>query len=151
MLVGSKRAGDASAVARMIQFESLSIERATSLAEIYRERKEYELLAMHYHAIGNVELRDKYIDIVLSDNPTDATVCYLRGLQERPELIPDEVIERELAERGADHLQCARLLAELRRYPEAAEAYATGIAKTLREGNIFRAHSILQSWQKKAY
>jgi hypothetical protein len=35
------------------------LELVTSIAEIYRDNEEYELLAMHYHSIGNYELRDK--------------------------------------------------------------------------------------------
>ncbi len=35
----------------------IELELATSIAEIYREREEYELLALHYMEVGNDELR----------------------------------------------------------------------------------------------
>jgi hypothetical protein len=71
------------------------VELATSLAEIYRENQEYDLLAMHFHSIENYELRDKYIDFALQGNPTDDQIVYLRGLQDRPGLIPKDVADRE--------------------------------------------------------
>jgi hypothetical protein len=75
--------------------DRINIEQITSIAEIYRVDGEFELLAIHYNAIGNFELRDKYIDIALSQSLSDDSVVFLRGLQGRPDLIPQEVIERE--------------------------------------------------------
>src|SRR5229473_2379584 len=72
------------------------VEWVTSLAEIYRENKEYELLAIHYNAIGNSELRDKYIDLALKQSASDDSICFLRALQDRPDLIPNDVIDRRL-------------------------------------------------------
>lgn len=48
---------------------TLELELATSLAEIYRENNELGILAMHYHNIGNRELRDKYIEEALKNSP----------------------------------------------------------------------------------
>ncbi len=114
---------------------------STSIAEIYRENKEFELLAIHYDSIGNIDLRDKYIEIALAENPSDDSVCFLRGLQHRPECIPDDVVGRELesfSNRG-DNEQKARLLATVGRYPEAAICYVKGIRESLESGNIFSA------------
>lgn len=113
----------------------------TSVAEIYSENEEYELLAMHYHAIGNAELRDKYIDIALKNNPSDLSICFFRGLQQKPELIPEDVIEREL-KRYTDHedwSQRARFFKGLGKDINAAQDYVEDVRKSLAEDNIFSA------------
>lgn len=96
----------------------MELELATSLAEIYRENNELELLVTHYHNIGNNELRDKYIDEALKDNPSDGSIIFLRSLQKRSDLIPKEVIEREINHRSKnqDWSQFARLYVQIGDY-----------------------------------
>ncbi|MCK9375001.1 MAG: HNH endonuclease [Syntrophobacterales bacterium] len=117
------------------------LDTVTSLAEIYRENQEYELLAMHYDAIGNNELRDKYIEIAITNDPSDNTICFLRGLQGKPELIPDEVIKRELAgyTKQRNWTQRARLYNTLGENIKAAKDYIDGTRHSLAKGNIFSA------------
>ena len=78
---------------------------AMSLAEIYREAKAYAELAIHHNIFGNKELRDKYIEMALSqEEPTsDDTVVFLRGLQGRQDLIPKELIDRHLEDLDEKH------------------------------------------------
>lgn len=71
------------------------VELATSIAEIYRDAKAYELLALHYMSVGNDELRDKYIDLAINAGVDDATLIYFRSMQKRLELIPQEALDRE--------------------------------------------------------
>jgi len=71
---------------------------ATSLAEMYREEKAYVELAIHYNVLGNSDLRDKYIEVAIQDGVIDEEIFCLRGLQERPDLIPAEVAQRHLDE-----------------------------------------------------
>lgn len=94
--VQRQRAAEDPDAKTLLRSEDREIELATSLAEIYRQNEQYELLAMHYHRLGNTELRDKYIDIALSEDSSDQTVVFLRQLQGRPELIPDSAIENEI-------------------------------------------------------
>lgn len=117
------------------------IELATSVAEIYRENEEFELLAKHYHNIGNLELRDKYVELAIEKEPRDGTICYLRSLQGRPELIPAEVIERESARYTAnkDWLQRARFFHGLGKNREAVADYIRGIDECLKENALFSA------------
>ncbi len=91
--------------------DTIGIEQITSVAEIYRENGKFDLLAIHYNAIGNKELRDKYIEMAVSQSPSDDTVVFLRGLQDRQDLIPQEVIDREDKRliAGKDSLQRARV------------------------------------------
>lgn len=116
-----------------------AITRATSLAEIYREAGEYELLAIHYGVLGNQELRDKYIELAIKQAPTTGRITFLRGLQNRPDLIPQEVVERRLQQHDkyGDWEQKGRFLATLGRYGEAVQAYLRGISESLEQGNTF--------------
>jgi hypothetical protein len=54
----------------------VDLELATSLAEIYREREEYELLALHYAHMGNDELRDKYAELAIQQGMDDEGVFF---------------------------------------------------------------------------
>jgi hypothetical protein len=111
-----------------------------SILEIYRERKEYDLLAIHFDSIGNTALRDKYVDLAVRRHPGD--VAFLRGeLQKRPDLIPQAAAERALQQHerdGAWNLR-ARLLAALGRPLEAVRDHVRGIAQSIEEGNAFGA------------
>ena len=120
---------------------SLQLELATSIAEIYRETEQYELLAMHYHAIGNDELRDKYVEVALQQSPTDDAICYLRGLQGKTELIPQDVLLRREARytRNKDWSQRARFYEKLGRYPEAIADYLRTVSESLEQRSIFSA------------
>lgn len=120
---------------------SLELELATSLAEIYRENNELELLVIHYHNIGNTDLRDKYIEEALKNNPPDGIVTFLRSLQKRRDLIPEEIIEREInrMSKNKDWSQLARLYVDIGDYKKAAENYIKGVIEDLREGNLFSA------------
>jgi hypothetical protein len=60
---------------------AIELELATSLAEIYREREEYELLALHYLSIGNNDLRDKYIDLAIQQGIDDDSLIFFRSEQ----------------------------------------------------------------------
>jgi hypothetical protein len=128
------------------------VESIISIAEIYRENKEYELLAVHYDSVGNVELRDKYIELALAEDPSDESVCYLRGwIQKRPELIPKDVIERHLAvyQGVEDAEQHGRTLLGLGRPVDAAVKYIEGINHSLQEGNWFSAAYYLREFNEK--
>lgn len=117
------------------------LELVTSLAEIYRENEQHELLAIHYNRIGNRELRDKYIEISLAESTSDQKICFLRGLQGRPDLIPKDVIDRELLRHDAskDWSQKGRFLQVLGLHRDAAISYVHSILESLEEGRIFSA------------
>jgi tetratricopeptide (TPR) repeat protein len=117
----------------------VTVELATSLAEIYLEKKDYVSLAMHYNRIGNQELRDKYIERALEETLHDETIIYLRSLQDKSSLIPEEVALRELDRRANEHdwLQRGRTLEILGRHREAVADYLKGIQECLGEEKIF--------------
>jgi hypothetical protein len=85
-LVQARRVADGDS-AKTDEELGVKVELATSLAEIYREAGEFVILAMHYNALGNASLRDKYIEIALLAEPSDDTICFLRKLQNRMDLV----------------------------------------------------------------
>ncbi|HYP56198.1 MAG TPA: HNH endonuclease signature motif containing protein [Solirubrobacterales bacterium] len=128
----------------------VNVKYATSVAEAYKDREEWVLLAVHYNHIGNEDLRDKYIDIALAEDPRDGTVVFLRGLQGRPDLIPSEVVNRELR-RLTEHAswnQRARFFMKLKRYRDASQDYVRGVLQSLEEDNPFSAAFYLRELVK---
>jgi tetratricopeptide (TPR) repeat protein len=127
--------------ATRLEYAAERITYTTTVAERLRENGEFELLAMLYNSIGNTELRDKYIDLALDQSPSDDSICFLRGMQGRPDLIPPDVAERRLErqEELADWTQRARTLMSLGRPVEAARDYVRGILHSLENENPFGA------------
>jgi DNA-binding Lrp family transcriptional regulator len=116
----------------------INIELATSLAEIYREREEYELLALHYHSIGNSELRDKYIDLAIQQEMADDSIIFFRSVQDRLDLIPEEVKNREIKKLEDQGLwfTLGRLYRELKEYELAAQATCKAVVDAIEEGML---------------
>ena len=139
------------AASRTEESSARRIEWITSVAEIYREKEQYAFLASHYDRIGNYELRDKYIEIALDKGCSDETICFLRGLQGQPELIPRDVILREEARysESQDWLQRARFYSILGRHYEAVQDYLRGIGESLEDGNVFSAAFYLKELVQK--
>lgn len=102
---------------------------------------DWESLAKYYHYLGNNDLRDKYIEKAVEAPSWDQPVWYLRGLQERPDLIPKDLIEREVdrLSEEPDYFQRARLYKILGRNADAALDYITGIKLRLEDKQWFTA------------
>ena len=100
-----------------------------AVAKILRENGKYEELANLYNEIGNNKLRDKYIELALKADSSDESVSYLRGLQGRPNLIPDEVVKRELSRytKNREWNNRARLYRTLGKHREATTDYIRSI------------------------
>jgi hypothetical protein len=121
--------------------ESADLELATSVAEILRDREEYELLALHYYGIGNDELRDKYVELAIRQGVDDETLIFFRNSQNRLDLIPPEVIHRRVKEleSRSDWFSLGRLYRELGDHKLATISTSKGAIKAIQEGNIFSA------------
>lgn len=87
----------------------------TSLIERLRENQDHITLASIYDDLNNAELRDKYIDLALERDAPDWLVIDLRSMQNRRDLIPEDVVERRLARQAEirDWSNRARTLADL--------------------------------------
>ena len=120
---------------------SADLELATSVAEIFRDREEYELLAFHYNGIGNDELRDKYIELALREGVDDETLIFFRNSQNRLDLIPPEVILRRVKEleSRSDWFSLGRLYRKLGIHKLATISTSKGVIKAIQNGNIFSA------------
>jgi len=110
-------------------FADKELELITSQAETFKERKQYVLLAGLYHSIGNTELRDKYIEIALRKKQPDSTVIWLRCLQNKKELIPEDILNKQFSSylKNEDYFQMGRLNYDLGRLDQAAIDYIDGI------------------------
>lgn len=130
---------------------SYKLRYATSIAEIYKENKQYGLLSTHYHFLGNYELRDKYIELQLANFSTDQLIVRYRLMQGRIDLIPEEVIEREISRHTSnrDWAGRARLLLKLGRVVEAIDDYAMAIQYYLSKGNFLPVSSLLNELNKE--
>jgi len=121
--------------------DSYRLQWVTSTAEIYRENGEFELLAQFYDSVKNFELRDKYIELALQKDSTDQGIVHLRAMQGKAELIPAEVIDRELERytKNKDWSQRARFFYKLGKYREAALDYVRSVNWALERGKVFGA------------
>ena len=119
--------------------QSADLELATSIAEILRDREEYELLALHYLGIANDDLRDKYIELAIKQGMDDDTLIFFRSAQQKLDLIPPEIIDRRVKELEAqsDWFSLGRLYRELGDHLLAAKSTSKGITNAIEKGNIF--------------
>jgi len=141
LMVSRSRARETSINMKKGMNTKIHVEMATSLAEIYREKKEYELLAMHYSVLGNNELRDKYVEKSIKQGVSDESHIFLRALQGRTDLIPLDIIEREIERNRSFEAwsQLARLYVNLQQWDKAAYYYCKSIMEDLNKGNMFAA------------
>ncbi|MDI4649586.1 HNH endonuclease signature motif containing protein [Cohnella hashimotonis] len=131
--------------------DSNFIEYITSVVEIYREGGQFELLVGLYDSLGNYELRDKYIEIALAEDSSDQTICFLRGMQGRADLIPKEVVERETARytKNKDYSQRARFYLNLGMDVAATKDYVQSVLEALEGDNPFSAAFYLKELVKE--
>jgi tetratricopeptide (TPR) repeat protein len=113
----------------------------TTRLEILKETQQFLLLVFEYQAIGNVELRDKNIELAINQDPSDESVIFLRLLQGKRELIPTEMIEREIKrmETSSDWSQLARLYSKLGDHKNAIINYCKTVIEDLEHGGVFTA------------
>lgn len=114
---------------------------ATTIAEIYREAENYEALARHYNLIGNVELRDKYVELAIEKGCDPETFFYLRSIQQKTELIPESVLKElftALSDKGR-RLARGRFQNKLGKHVEATSDYLEGITNRLAQKRYFTA------------
>ena len=124
-----------------IELEINRIKYATTLVERLRENQDYVTLATIYDDMGNDELRDKYIDLALEGDDSDWLITDLRSMQGRPDLIPDDVVDRHLTRQHdiEDWSNRARTLFGLGRHVEAIHDYVKSVLEDLERGRLFPA------------
>ncbi|ABS55940.1 HNH endonuclease [Methanoregula boonei 6A8] len=133
-------------------FATGELELITSQAEIFKEHRQYVLLAGLYHSINNLELRDKYIELALKKKQPDSTIIWLRCLQNKQELIPEAVLKRNFDTylKNKDYLQMGRLNYDLKRFDQAAIDYIDGIHHAIHQyDSAFTAAFYLKEFVEK--
>jgi hypothetical protein len=117
------------------------IQVTTSEIEAFRKNDQKSLIAIAYEHIGNRSLRDTYIEESLKQDPSDSNILFLRGMQSKMDLVPKEVIERQIHkfEKVKDWSQLARLYRDLKDYKNAAVFYMKGAQVDIKKGNLFSA------------
>lgn len=118
-----------------------NLEQITTTIEIYKENKQYVLLAMLFDSIHNYELRDKYIELSLQKQQDPQLEIYFRSRQGKIETVDNQVIEGEVNRRkkNEDWSQLARLYKDIGDYENAIKYYCKSILSDLEEGNLFSA------------
>jgi len=130
---------------------SPDIELITTELEILKENKQYEVLAIDYEILGNLELRDKYIEKALEKNPSESNEIFLRSLQDKMELVDKEKIENEITQyiKVEDCSQLARLYVDISDWENSVKYYCKSICQDLEEENYFSAAFYLKEMLKK--
>jgi tetratricopeptide (TPR) repeat protein len=117
------------------------IGRELAIAEKYRVKKDYFMLALHYNRLNSNKLRDKYIELAVKKGVPAEDLCYLRHIQQKMDLVPKKIINAELKRmNSATHWHNrARLLSSLGRYREASRDYICSIMDSLDKDLVFSA------------
>jgi hypothetical protein len=134
-----------------IEEEDDRIRYLTTLIERLRENQDYITLATIYDDLDSADLRDKYIDLALERDSPDWLVIDLRSMQNRRDLIPEDVVERRLTRQAeiSDWSNRARTLSDLGRNVEAVKDYAKAILESLENDRIFHAAYCLRELVEK--
>jgi len=132
----------------------ISPEAHAEVAQILLAHRCYELLARHYHLIGDYEQRDRYIEIALAQAETSPrTEVRLRLLQGRvAEVAPERLAAWEsqaCSFKGA--VERIAMLKQAGRPIEALLAYCELITQRLHAGDYFLAGFFLKRLQTETF
>jgi hypothetical protein len=121
--------------------ERARVQTAVAEAEAYRKNEDWELLAMHYASVGHADLQAEYTARAIEQGVSDESYIYLRKIQNRVDLIPHEVIDREIARitKEQNWAQLGRLYRTLRRFPECVKATCQSIIEDVDDNRVFVA------------
>jgi len=120
---------------------SPNLELITTTLEVLKENKEYALLAMHYDILGNVELRDKCIEMALKQEKSTEAETFFRAMQGKIGLVDQRKIRKEINRltKNEDWSQLARLYIRIKDWDNAIQCYCRSICEDLESGNTFAA------------
>ena len=133
------------------------VEYATTIAEVLRDTRQFASLAMHYDVLGNEELRDKYIEEYLAGKgqdgpPDDDSIIYFRSRQGRIDLVPRDLIDRDLRrrKRRKDWLGLGRLYRRLDEWQLAAQYTCRGVAERAQDNPFSAAFYLKEMYEEAA-
>jgi hypothetical protein len=102
---------------------------------VLEEDRDFTLLAMIHHELGNVEFRNKYITKALRSEKNFDVELYLRSLQGTVHLIPEDQVTGYIAKlrRNENWSQLGRAYVKLSRWKDAAAAFCRYALESLEE------------------
>jgi hypothetical protein len=107
--------------------------------EISKKQEDWFSVARIYNNIGDVELRDKYIELALQQDPSPFYIYLFARMQGKLRELSKELIAAALEEVSKDWTVRASMLSETGHFAESAKAYIEGIKNALDEGRWFLA------------
>ena len=126
------------------------IEYITTLVENLRENENFDLLSMLYNSLGNIELRDKYIEKAFEKDASPSNLIHLRSIQGRIDEVK-EIIEAEIEyyKKNQNWSQLARFFIEIKDPKNAVYYYCKDIMNSIDESRHFSAGYYLKEMQKE--
>jgi len=109
--------------------------------EAFKKNDQKQLVAFMYHSIGNLELRDDYIEESLKTDCSESNILYLRRMQDKLNLVPTKIINKHIAscKKYKDWTELARFYLDLKDYTNASKYYLKGIMRALEQNRLFTA------------
>lgn len=115
------------------------LRRALVSLEIAKENGDWYEVALLYHRAGEMELRDKYIDLTLAEDPSPFYQVLLRRMQGKASELPDEIKAAAVEQASQDWTVKAGVLYETGDVKEATRTLLSGITEALERSNPFAA------------
>lgn len=109
------------------------------MLQLYKKIGDDEALANFYDALKNIKSRDKHIEKILSKPTDDEAIIYYRGMQNRVDLIPKDVIKREIKKLTEEKswYNLARLYYSICQFTLASKYYVKSIQESIEGGRWF--------------
>jgi hypothetical protein len=107
--------------------------------EIAKDRQDWLKVARLYDSIGEIELRDKYVERGLAEEPSPFYQILLHRVRSTKLELEDSIVEAALVEAADDWTTRAAILLDVGRTVEAAHELLDGVKESLNEGNWFSA------------
>jgi hypothetical protein len=118
---------------------STDVREVAARLEIHKAAEHWFRVAQIYDEIGDVELRDKYIDLTLKGNPNLFERYGIARMQGTTTDLSQELIAATLEDVGKDWTWRAAILKETGNISQAAVVYLEGIRAAIERGAWFNA------------
>ena len=122
-----------------IESDSDDVRLVAAELEIAKSQENWLQMAQVYHSIGDVELRDKYINLAIQQGADPFYFWVFARMQDRVEQLPDDIVARALEVVSDDWTMKGAILFDTGKLLEAAQTYLAGIKEALDHGEWFSA------------
>lgn len=118
---------------------STDVRQVAAQLEIYKAAEDWFHVAWTYDRIGDAELRDKYIEMALQQNPRPFDAYRLARMQGKTTNLPPDFIDAVIQDVGGDWTWVGAILRETGDVVAATQVYLKGIKEALENGSWFLA------------